>query len=129
MISVLLVLIGCPAKVDTRSENANITEIKVGDTKADIKEALSSGWKTTVSYATNKVTLIVKPEDSNASLKVTCNNTQVAHKDDKTKFECPLNEGDNTIKVVVTAEKGNNTKTATIIVYRKERVKILHLKH
>lgn len=118
MILVLLVLIGCPAKVDTRSENANITEIKVGDTKADIKEALSSGWKTTVNKSTSKVTLIVKLEDSKASLKVTCNNAQVAaDKNDKTKFECSLNEGDNTIKVVVTAEKGN-TKTATIIVHR-----------
>lgn len=132
MISVLLVLIGCPTKkeIDLRSENAAITEIKVENAKVDITEALaSSGWKMSVSTTTDSVTLTVKPEDDKATIAVTCNGTAVNARN-RTEFTCSsLNKGtSNTIKVVVTAEKGNKSNTATIIVYRKSESEDTSLK-
>lgn len=103
------------------SKDVTLSKLSIEGTDVDIVQAeKAEGWTAeTVGNKTGSIELISIAAHQNAKVKVKCNNSAIAaDSSDKTKFTCPLKEGDNKITVQVTAEDGTKGNLMTIKVHR-----------
>ena len=103
------------------SKDVTLSKLSIEGTDVDIVQAeKAEGWTAeTVGNKTGSIELIAIAAHQNAKVKVKCNNSAIAaDSSDKTKFTCPLKEGDNKITVQVTAEDGTKGNLMTIKVHR-----------
>lgn len=103
------------------SKDVTLSKLSIEGTDVDIVQAeKAEGWTAeTVGNKIGSIELISIAAHQNAKVKVKCNNSAIAaDSSDKTKFTCPLKEGDNKITVQVTAEDGTKGNLMTIKVHR-----------
>ncbi|MDO3720193.1 cadherin-like beta sandwich domain-containing protein [Marinobacter sp. chi1] len=98
-----------------QSSNATLSSLSVSGARLDqIFQSSQKTYTCSVGFLATSVTLIAKPSDAAASIRV--NGSPVDSGSESSLI--PLNEGDNTIEVMVTAEDGKSADTYTVIVTR-----------
>ena len=95
------------------SNNANLSSLSLSSGSITFNKNTLS-YNTTVVNSVSSVTLTAKVEDSNATIKI----NDVAVNSNVTSPQLPLNVGDNTITVIVTAEDQTTQKVYTIVIKR-----------
>ena len=114
----------------TASDDADLTGLALknasDDSTIDLNETFASATKSytaDVLNAVDEITVEPAKSDSNATVAyLDASDTVLTDADGATGFQVALAEGENTIKVKVTAEDGNATETYTVVVTRPRRV-------